>query len=133
MDEIKKRNPVLQDAKFNLPTDSDRPFPIVGATLIGPTDGSPFYTGKPNENANYTFLEFTPMYIGHMKAIDVDYKYSAGFKHTKRVGGVLESFAFPAKGSSPVLGLKESESTALLNVPAPTAIMDLARSISGIK
>jgi hypothetical protein len=71
------------------------------------------------------------MYIGHMKTLDIEYKYATGVKHKKRVGGFLESFAFPSKGSAPAFGLKESETFGTLNVPVPTVITDLAKSVSG--
>lgn len=39
VDDIKSRNPQLNDATFLLPTNSDRPYPILGTSLVGPMDG----------------------------------------------------------------------------------------------
>ena len=42
VNEIKQRNPSLKDTTFVLPKNTDRPFPVIGATLIGylPTTNS---------------------------------------------------------------------------------------------
>merc|ERR1711907_921445 len=39
VDDIKQRNPSLQNETFLLPRDSERPFMIIGTTVIGPKAG----------------------------------------------------------------------------------------------
>ncbi len=38
--DIKARNPALAGENFLLPTNAARPFPIIGATLVGPWAGA---------------------------------------------------------------------------------------------
>jgi hypothetical protein len=105
-----------------LPTDTNRPFPVVGSTIVGPTAGTLYNV----DTQNYTMLEFTPLYIGQLKTLDVDYKYNHGLKHTKKVGGAVETFAFDVfVGSSPSTGLSKTQQTAELNVATPSKIVDL--------
>lgn len=119
--DILSRNPQLSEADFTTIV-RDRPFPIIGWTNIGPYEGAP-YTSKNN---NFTRIEITPLYIGEHRVLDVNYHYTAGLKHTKRVGGLIESFAFARKGAAPTKGLLPGMQTGLLSVPEPIQIMDLA-------
>lgn len=122
--EILARNPSLKAGDFTTVIQANRPFPIIGTSLVGPAAGAP-YTHK---NQNYTLLEITPMYIGQMCNQDVDYHYTGGVKHTKRVGGLLEPFAWSSSGSAPTKGLLASQQTGLLQVPPPKEVMDLRNS-----
>jgi hypothetical protein len=118
--DITKLNPSITD--FVTPKQSSIPFPIIGSTLVGPSAGGTFGPGSQN----YTMMEFTPLYVGHFRNLDVDYTYKKGLKHTKRVGGAIESFAYGKKGSSPTIGLGAGQTSAYLNVPEPDEILDLA-------
>jgi hypothetical protein len=119
--DIKKRNPTLENEKFLLPSNTNRPFSLIGTTLVGPSDGAPYTI--PNQN--FTMIEITPLYIGQYKNQDVQYHYNHKLKHTKRVGGAVEPFAFARKGSAPLLGLKDSETSGILRVPEPEELIDL--------
>ncbi len=103
--DIKLRNPSLENEKFLLPANSERPFSIIGTALVGPAEGAPYTISYQN----FTMLEVTPLYIGQWKNLDVDYKYNKKLVHTKRVGGAVENYAFPHKGSAPLLGLSSTE------------------------
>lgn len=121
--EIIARNPQLSATNFTT-VKMNRPYPIIGTALVGPADGAP-YTSK---NQNYTLLEITPLYIGQMRTLDVDYAYTRGLHHTRRVGGVVEPFAWSNKGSAPSRGLLARQTSALLTVPEPTKAMDVGTS-----
>lgn len=120
VNDIKKRNPSLKSETFLLPTNKDRPYPLVGSAMIGPNSGAPYSF----DTRNFSMIEFTPLYSGHMRTLDISYQYNHGIKHTKRVGGVVETFAFPKYGSSPLLGLR-SKTTDTLSGPPPTELMDI--------
>jgi hypothetical protein len=119
--EIKTRNSELVNEEFLLPTNADRPFPIIGATFVGPAAGGPYQA----DNQNYSFIEFTPLYVGQFKTLDIDYKYKLGLKHTKRFGGAVESFAYGVEGTNPTLGLTSTQASSVLSVPTPSTILDL--------
>ena len=59
--DIISRNPDFKTSKFVLPTSSDRPYPIVASTLIGPEEGAPYDADK---NRNLTSFKMTPLYVG---------------------------------------------------------------------
>jgi hypothetical protein len=61
--DIRARNPSLTTTAFTLPKNSQRPFPIVGTTLVGPDDGAPYTSGEGG-NRNLSMLEMTPLYVG---------------------------------------------------------------------
>jgi hypothetical protein len=136
VDEIKNRNPELRNEPFLLPNNPKRSFPILGSTLIGPEEGAP-YTYKRN-NQNYTFFEMTPYYVGHVKKIHMEYNSNKKHSDTvqkRTVGGFLETFAFSRASNrtdgediAPREGLKEGVSMAVLEVPAPSGILDLGRA-----
>lgn len=136
VDDIKSRNPDLQNEQFLLPNNPKRAFPILGSTLIGPEEGAP-YTYKRN-NQNYTFFEMTPIYVGHVKKINMEYNSNKKHSDTvqkRTVGGFLETFAFSrasnstdGEGIAPREGLKEGVVTAILEVPSPSGILDLGRA-----
>lgn len=119
--DIKARNPSLKDEKFLLPTNKNRPFPLVGSAIVGPTKGAPY----SYDTRNFSMIEFTPMYVGHMRNLDVSYQYHHGIKHTQRVGGVVETFAFPKYGSAPRTGLRSSQTSGVLSAPPPTELIDI--------
>eukprot|EP01031_Cornospumella_fuschlensis_P041033 gene41033-50056_t len=113
----------LSKSDFIKPLRADKPFPIIGTAVMGPAAGAPY--GPKNQN--YTLLEITPLYVGQMKTQDVEYAYSPlGIKHTRRVGGLIEPFAFTVHGKAPVFALAKDKTTDLLNVPAPTKGLDMS-------
>lgn len=63
VNDIKKRNPSLKNEVFLLPTNKDRPFPIVGTAIVGPNEGGPY----SYDTRNFSLIEFTPLYVGHMR------------------------------------------------------------------
>jgi hypothetical protein len=66
--DIKHRNPSLRDVHFVLPADSQRPYPLVGAGLVGPDEGA----GYVYSDRNMTFLEMTPLYVGK-NSLDLEF------------------------------------------------------------
>jgi hypothetical protein len=121
--EILSKNSHLTAADFTT-VKLNRPFPIIGTALVGPAEGAP-YTHK---NQNYTLLEITPLYIGQMRTLDVSYEYTRGIRHTRRVGGMVEPFAWSDKGAAPSRGLLPHQTTGLLSIPEPTKAMDIGTS-----
>jgi hypothetical protein len=121
--DIKSRNPELANEEFTIPVNANRPFPIIGTTLVGPKDGAPFLI----KTQNYSMLEITPLYVGQMMNLDIDYKYEGiGRVHTKHIGGAVEPFAFARTGgAAPSLGLGKRASTGVLKVPEPETFIDL--------
>lgn len=121
--DIKSRNSALANAEFTVPVNKDRPFPVIGTTLVGPVAGAPF-TAKTQ---NYSLLEITPLYVGTMKNLDIKYKYkSIGLTHSRRVGGAIEPFAFARKGGgAPAHGLAKKVTSGVLSVPEPETFLDL--------
>lgn len=117
--DIVKRNRKLSTSDFVVPN-PNRPFSIIGTTLVGPSDGAP-YTAS---SQNYTMIEITPLYVGQLKKLDVTYQYQL-IKHTKTVSGAIEPFAFAVDGDAPFFGLASNHKNALLNVPEPTVGLDL--------
>ena len=63
VNDIKKRNPSLKNEIFLLPTNKNRPFPIVGTAIVGPNEGAPY----SYDTRNFSLIEFTPLYVGHMR------------------------------------------------------------------
>lgn len=135
IDDIIARNPELQGTPFLLPSNPNRPFPIIGSTLIGPEQGSP-YTYK-RDNQNYTFFEMTPLYVGHVKRLDMEYntnKKRSNHVQKRTVGGFIETFAFSRAANTtdgtnvaPPVGLSGA-ATAILDVPSPSGIFDLGHA-----
>jgi predicted acylesterase/phospholipase RssA len=119
-----KRNRGLAKDDFMLVTAPDRPFPIIGATLMGPVEAS---STMESENKSYTFFEFTPLYAGQINKHVIDY----GTISTKMtVGGLVENIAYSSNGERPVRGLFQNESSAVLAVPKTSAGLSL-RFITG--
>ena len=89
---------MLENTSFLLPRDDNRPFPVIGTTLVGPTAGSPYSPKslgpRTASNTNYSLLEITPLYVGSAKTLDIEYHYSRGLRKTSRVGGGIETYAF---------------------------------------
>jgi hypothetical protein len=121
--DIKSRNFDLRRTDFILPTNAKRPFPMVGTTMVGPTDGG----GYEYDIRNMTMIEITPLYIGQMHTQEVGYQYHDILDrlHYRTVGGVVEPFAFGRYGSSPFFGIDEGATTEELSVPHPDDIYDL--------
>lgn len=125
--DIKQRNPDLANETFLLPAKLDGAYPIIGTTLVGPKAGAPFVP----VTQNYSLLEITPLYIGTMRNLDIDYTYDVDKEvHVVQTGGLIEPFAFARTGgSAPASGLPADATTGLLSVPAPQEFLDLQFSI----
>lgn len=119
--DITTRNKQLSASQFQIPRNKNRAYSIIGTALVGPYAGAPY----KKDTQNYTLLEMTPLYIGQMKNIEVQYKYNLGIKHTKTVGGLVESFGFARNGTNPSFGLSAKHSTAVLTVPEPKVPFNL--------
>jgi len=121
--DIKARNPSLADADFTIPVNQNRPYPIIGTTLVGPIEAAPF----TSKTQNYSMMEFTPLYVGQMMSQDVNYRYKGiGLTHTKKVGGTVEPFAFARiGGDAPSHGLAKRMTSSVLEVPEPDVFVDL--------
>jgi predicted acylesterase/phospholipase RssA len=134
INDIKQRNPELSNEEFLLPTLSTRPYPIIGSTIVGPEEGAP-YTFK-RENQNYTFFEMSPIYVGHVKTLDMEYNTNKKHSNTiqkRTVGGFIETYAFSTKTNStdgsniaPSTGLPSGEVIGNLDVPSPNKFLDIA-------
>jgi hypothetical protein len=121
--DIKSRNKILSDAKFVVPANSDRPYMILGTTLVGPVDGAPY----DEYNQNFTLLEITPLYVGQMMKQSVAYDYHLGFTHHRTVSGAIEPFAISKSGEdSPYVGLASDHTTGWLTYNLPSDVFDLA-------
>lgn len=120
--DIITRNPQLSTNDFVTMGEVNRPFPIVGISLVGPSVGAPYLP----EAQNYSMIDITPLYIGQMRTQTVDYKFSKGGVHSRTIGGAIESFAFPTKNvTAPTHALSGDTTTQLLSVPQPAKRMDL--------
>lgn len=124
IDRIREANPSLMHTDFVLPTNSHRPYSIVGASNLGPAAGAPYEVG---DNLNLTMLEMTPLYIGSMNTKEVHYKYHHGLSHTKTMGGVVEPFAYALYDNNavPQRGLGDDEMSTL-KIPDFEKSLDLA-------
>jgi len=111
--DIVARNPMLKSADFALPTNSGRPFPVIGASLLGPSNNSPF-----DSTDNTTMLEFTPLYVGQMTTQDVFHAHK-GKGQFQRQGGLIETFAFG--GAAPIATLPSGQNEAVFSLPVPTS------------
>lgn len=120
--DILKRNSRsgLTTKDFLLPANTERPFSIIGTTLVGPNEGAPYTM----EKQNYTLLEITPMYVGQIKRQDVEHKYNL-LTHTQTVSGLVENYAFAVSGDAPLIGMASDHTSATLNVPEPKKRLDL--------
>ncbi len=124
--DIKTRNPSLSKEKFYLPTNTNRPFPIIGTTLVGPSVASPY----DSDNQNLTLIEITPLYVGQLKTQNVRYNYHHDSTYkVKKVGGAIETFAFSRVGGAPLTGLQPGRTNGTLNVPPrrPYSICSMLR------
>ena len=166
LQDLRSRNPTLSDASFYLlrkqqaanvscrsVDESDiqdcrdkinvRPVPIVGSTLIGPSDMEPFTP----DNRNYSILEFTPLSAGVAFSLKVVYKTISSdtsnalierkayrqdggvmfsTNHQTRavtVGGLVEPFCFGGS-DIPTEGLPAGVAEGILSVPPPTGSSD---------
>jgi hypothetical protein len=117
LDELRTRNPSLQDRSFALPASTSRPYPIVGSTLVGPGEGAPYKIGNQS-NRNLTMFEMSPLYFGAMNTREIDYDYTHGLTHTLTVGGVVEPYAFTRSASGASVGLSPGQTNGTLAVPA---------------
>ena len=138
IDDIKRRNPELNGENFLLPRAPTKAFPLVGSALVGPEIGSPYSFKRDNQN--YTFLEITPLYTGHVKTLEMEYnknlkKEKKNEIQSRTVGGFLETFAFNRKANTtdgsniaPEVGLANDETSAVLDIPRPAAVFDIAHA-----
>lgn len=129
--DIVKRNPSLKNTEFIMPTNKDRPFPMVGTTLVGPAEGA----GYTFDNRNLTMIEISPLYIGQFRTQTVGFNYHSATEksHHEVIGGAIEPFAFGITGAAPLTGLKSGQVSDTLKVPVPPQVFDLqwAGSASG--
>lgn len=123
VDDIKTRNPSLKDVEFVLPTNAQRPFPIVGTAMTGPSEGK----GYAWDDRNFTMIEISPLTVGQMRSMEVGYDYHSHFdgRHYRTVGGAIETFAYARHGSAPLVGLSQDELEGSLRVPMPENVMDI--------
>ena len=132
VDDIKARNPSLQNEIFLLPRDSERPYMIIGTSLIGPSSGAPY--NCKNSNQNVTLLDITPLYIGQGKTMIYNYKYADDNTiHDMLVGGGIESYAFYPSGDtnvSYIQGLSYTQTTGEIQIPKFDSVFDLGYSIA---
>ena len=121
--DIVHRNPSLRHQQFVVLSDTDRPFPIIGTALVGPTEGA----GYTFDNRNFTMLEISPLHVGQMRTLQVGYSYHTATDKLRysTVGGAVEPFAFGRFGEAPPLGLQEGEGSGMVHVPEPSAVLDL--------
>ena len=121
LNDILHRNPSLTSDQFVLPSDSERPYPIIVATHEGPILGAPF----PEHQRSFVGFDFTPLYVGVRELYNKTWaKYGGGPPITRLMGGLIEPFAFGAE--APENGLHEP--TGILDVPAPTNLFSLNRA-----
>ena len=145
--DIISRNPKLKTTDFVLPSDRERPFPVIGSSFIGPADNAPY-----DSTRNTSLIDFTPMYvhlfkqiillwnyifsvvfiyscickhvlflfryIGQMNTLDIHH-VKKGKDYIQRFGGLVEPFAFG--GLAPNTTMDADANEAILTVPVPTA------------
>lgn len=129
--DIRSRNPALATAEFLLPVNKDRPFWLIGTTLVGPVSAGPY---KP-ENHNMSSIEITPLYMGQFKTNEIDYKKHRLFDLligdrdtvTYRVGGAIEPIGMDLNSAfkGPEVGIRKGEKEGILKSPPPTLPLDL--------
>lgn len=95
VEDIKRRNPSLGRVDFHTPR-PNRPYWIGNGCIIGPQALTPLKKESPVP------LEFTPLYVGSPRRLDVTFYSGDGKGHRAKVGGgYIEPFAFggvaPAK------------------------------------
>lgn len=103
IDAIKAANPSLASTKFVTPNGPDRPFLVVGSTLLGPTGIS----WMKSANRSYTMSEGTPLYVGRPYLMNVSYHGETSKPEVKVLGGFVEPFAVgsnPPAPTNPVSG-----------------------------
>ena len=151
VNEIKFRNKELLNETFLIPKNKNRPFLIIGTTLVGPSYGAPYTP----DNRNYTLMEITPLYVGQLKNLDVTYNYSSiitsstannnnnndnknenedkkdmidGIKssHVKHIGGIVEPYAFSRKGRAPLKSISSDVTSGIIHIPDPKIFLDLS-------
>jgi len=134
--DIRSRNPELTPdvAPFVLPGSPKRPYLVIGSALVGPASGAPYHS----EHHNFTMTEFTPLYAGQARTMDVEYLPDHQTEPLKRrVGGLLEAHAFNRGNSkssgdndqgdiAPSRGLPTGVTNAVLDVPVPEHFLDLS-------
>jgi hypothetical protein len=73
-------------------------------------------------------IEISPLTVGQMNSIDVEYHYQSDWVDRPRrrtVGGVIETFAYGRYGENPFLGLADGETSDYLRVPEPSSYLDI--------
>ena len=125
--DIKSRNPSLANETFITPK-KGRPYPLVAATYVGPSEFAPYRT----PNANWTYFEMSPLYMGQMFERNVTYHHERLLKRRRHYtqttfGGAVESFAIGREGSqAPATGAVPGDG--VLSIPVPKKRWDLAHA-----
>jgi len=131
--EIKARNPSLAKSKFYLPSNISRPFPIIGASLVGPNQVMPPDDSFLTVNREpFYFIEITPLYIGNFFSKQITYNFGHG-EDMILVGGVVEPIAYDKKfspASKPLKGLRKGQQEGILTIPKPSESLDLKDCIA---
>jgi hypothetical protein len=98
--DIKNRNTMLKDTDFSYPVRPYVPYPIFGCTILGPLEAAPHISWL--KTRNFSRYEFTPLYIGQMFNLDIQYHNKSIYTSvennsnnviTMRLGGAVEPFA----------------------------------------
>lgn len=93
VDDIRKRNPGLRQTPFVVPDPSlERPFLVIGCTLLGPDSLLPL----DRFNRSYVIFETNPLWSGMPSASVRTYvsKTSSAPAVQRLVGGMIETYAF---------------------------------------
>ncbi len=101
--DIRARNPALADVSL-WPIHPERPYPVINACLIGPTEYAPFAGESPLS------MQFTPLYSGSPAARAPTYKSDDERSGSVRFGGgFVEPFAFGSE--APTTSVQGDEAT----------------------
>jgi len=130
VEDIKQRNPSLIHEKFLTISNPQRPFPIIGTTLVGPNSAMPYETYFLDINAQvFYFLEITPLYVGNFHCQTMLYNYDYG-EERMTVGGVVEPIGIGTIFDQPCFeGLAKNQQSGQLSIPKPYQIFDLKQAV----
>jgi len=131
VEDIKRRNLSLGKHHFYTVANEERPFPIFGATLVGPhcvlPDDEPF---QELSKTSFSFVEITPLYVGSFHNQKIHYDFGKGTQEVL-VGGAIEPIGCAVQygdKDSAAMGLGKN-SFSILSVPKPSEIMDLKKCV----
>jgi len=131
--QIKSRNPHIVSKNFHLPANKNRPFPIVGTSIIGPAQRMPMNEPFFNiDRDSFYFLEMTPLYFGNFWSQSINYDFGNG-KQTVVAGGAVEPigcFIELSQFSEQLKGLGQQKLQGTLSIPKPSRLMDLKGCIA---